>query len=530
MEVSFLAIVAAAAASVGALLRTTRVRSVHAIGVPLQLLGWAALLATVLPEGIRDRPLLVAIGALFAFAAAWLGATLLAGREHWLLVVGAATLTIRVPVPTGDGTAMLLAPLYVVIGLGAFVLMRREFSELARDRSPLPDQGGATRLLDVGAAVLPAIATISLTWSFVPEATAEVLAFFLVPFVLAYAVVRAWASARVDLRPAGIALVASGVVVALVGLVQAATQDVWWNPKVIDANRFRPDFRTNSLYWDPNMYGRALVVAIVAAVAYLLVTRASRRTTPLLAGIVAVLVAALWNTYSQSSWVALAAGLVVLGVLTLPPRPRRWAAAIVLLVVLVGTPLAARTLAEERGSTTGGSGRQEIVRTGLALASERPLLGWGVGSFEQAAEARERERGNTDPGLLASHTTPVTVFAELGIVGAFAYLTLLTSAVVTMLARWRRASTPAAAARARGDVDAAGTGWPIGPVIWASATFIALVAHSMLYAGFFEDPTLWVALALLASLPAVEPDADASEAGAEAGVTTRAEGATVHTG
>jgi O-antigen ligase len=528
MEVSLLAVVGAAAASVGALLRTTRVRSVHAAGVPLQLFGWAALLATVLPAGVRERALLVAIGALLVLASAWLCAGLLAGREHWLLAVGAATLTIRVPVPTGDGTAMLLAPMYVVIGLGAVVLMRRELAELARDRSPLPDQGGATRLLDVGASVLPAIATLSLTWSFAPAATAEVLAFFLVPFVLAYALVRAWASAGVNLRPAAIALVASGTLVALVGLVQAATQEVWWNPKVIDANRFRPDFRTNSLYWDPNMYGRALVVAIVATVAYLLVARSSRRMTPLLAAVVAVLVLALWNTYSQSSWVALAAGLVVLGVLTLPPRPRRWAAAVVLLVVLVGTPLAARTLAEERGSTTGGSGRQEVVRTGFALASERPLLGWGVGSFEHAAGARERERGNADPGLLASHTTPVTVFAELGIVGAFAYLTLLTSAVVTMLARWRRTSTPAAAARARGDVEGAGTGWPIGPLIWASATLMVLVAHSMLYAGFFEDPTLWIVLALLASLPAIEPGSNLDPPDTDA--RARAKGVTVHTG
>jgi O-antigen ligase len=168
------------------------------------------------------------------------------------------------------------------------------------------------------------------------------------------------------------------------------------------------------------------------------------------------------------------------------------------------------------------------VRTGFALASERPLLGWGVGSFEHAAGARERERGNADPGLLASHTTPVTVFAELGIVGAFAYLTLLTSAVVTMLARWRRSSTPAAAARARGDVEGAGTGWPIGPLIWASATLMVLVAHSMLYAGFFEDPTLWIVLALLASLPAIEPGSDLDPPGTDA--RARAKGVTVHTG
>jgi hypothetical protein len=103
---------------------------------------------------------------------------------------------------------------------------------------------------------------------------------------------------------------------------------------------------------------------------------------------------------------------------------------------------------------------------------------------------------------VASHTTPVTVFAELGLLGAFTYLTLLTSAVVTMLARWRRPPGGTSAYE-----------WPIAPIIWAGATLFALIAHSLLYAGFFEDPTLWVALAVLASLPAAEDSRDATPHG-----------------
>jgi hypothetical protein len=497
-DVTMLAIIAACAASLGALCRTTRIRRVHAAGVPLLLAGWLGLVTTVLPEALQDRALLLAGMLLVAVVAAWLGARLLIGHERWLLAFGAAVLTIRLPVPTGDGTAMLLGPLYVVIGIGAFVLVRAELRQLRTGERLLPDRGGATRLLDVGAALLPAAATLSLLWSYVPSATAEALAFYLVPFVLSYALVRAWLVAGTSVLPAAITLIASSVVFALVGLLQAATHEVWWNPKVIDANRFRPDVRTNSLFWDPNIYGRALVVGLVAVVALLLVSRVRARTTGPLVVIIVVLLVALWNTFSQSSWVALAAGLALLGVLTIPPRPRRWVAAAALVVLIVGTPIAAQQLSGE-----GENGRGEVARTGLGLAAERPVLGWGAGTFETAARDRELERGNRDPDLVASHTTPITVFAELGLLGAFTYLTLLTSAVVTILARWRRTSTPGSAARAAASspLELEPTGWPAAATIWAGAAFVAITAHSLLYAGFFEDPTMWVTLAVLASLP-----------------------------
>ncbi len=494
MDVGFLEVASAIAASAGALARVTRVRRVHVLGVPLLLLGWIGLLATIVPDALADGWALLAGAVLGAVGV--LLARVLDRHVAWLLALGALVLTIRVPVPTGDGeSSMLLGPLYAVIGLLALLVFRRELVAVRSGDRVLPDRGGATRLLDVGAALLPATATLSLTWSFDALATTQALAFFLVPFVLLYACVRSLASDGVDLVPSAWALIAAGGIAAIVGVVQHATGEVWWNPKVIDANRFRADFRTNSLYWDPNMYGRALVVAALAVVALLLVRRLTRRGTPALGALLALFALALWYTYSQSSWVALAAALTVVAVLTLPPNPRRWVAAALLVLVLVGTPAAARQLAGDDAS-----GRRDVVNTGLSLAAERPVLGWGIGTFEEAARARELERGDLDPGLVASHTTPITVFAELGLLGAFTYLTLLASATVTILARWRRTSTPAAAARRRGDDDAA-TGWPIAPIIWASAVLPALVAHSLLYAGFFEDPTLWVVLAVLASLP-----------------------------
>ena len=104
MEVSALAAVAAIAASAGALARATRIRRIHALGIPLLLLGWAGLLATILPESVTAHRMVVALGFVGAAGLALIAARLLDHSVRWLLVVGAAVLTIRVPIPTGDGS------------------------------------------------------------------------------------------------------------------------------------------------------------------------------------------------------------------------------------------------------------------------------------------------------------------------------------------------------------------------------------------------------------------------------------------
>src|SRR5690606_27718733 len=105
------------------------------------------------------------------------------------------------------------------------------------------------------------------------------------------------------------------------------------------------------------------------------------------------------------------------------------------------------------------------------------------------------------PRLTASHTTPVTVLAELGIVGAACYLVLITAAISAAVARWRTLVVSRASDHSVTRAARTRRGWPEPSTIWASGALIAVFAHSMLYAGFFEDAVLWVALAVLASLP-----------------------------
>jgi O-antigen ligase len=129
------------------------------------------------------------------------------------------------------------------------------------------------------------------------------------------------------------------------------------------------------------------------------------------------------------------------------------------------------------------SGRYDLLAGGVRLFADRPLAGWGSGSF--AREYRRAEDVSAERATSASHTIPVTVSAEQGVIGLAAYLLVVGLATVRLFAGARRSPWRAAVA----------------------AAFAALVVHSMMYAAFLEDPLTWAlmgvgtALALRAAHP-----------------------------
>ena len=52
------------------------------------------------------------------------------------------------------------------------------------------------------------------------------------------------------------------VAFVLVGCVEYATRSLFWNDQVIRSNEFHTYFRVNSVFWDPNIYGRYLALVI----------------------------------------------------------------------------------------------------------------------------------------------------------------------------------------------------------------------------------------------------------------------------
>jgi len=145
---------------------------------------------------------------------------------------------------------------------------------------------------------------------------------------------------------------------------------------------------------------------------------------------------------------------------------------------LVATLAAAAVAADAvngRSARDVTSGRSRLVNVTLDAFEARPLAGVGVGG-QPRASAEESGRGT--PSRNASHTTPLTVLAELGVLGFALYAWVLAAAAwaLWVLARSDRV---------------------LG--VGLAAVLLVLVVHSVLYAGFFEDPLTWGALALTAA-------------------------------
>ena len=241
-----------------------------------------------------------------------------------------------------------------------------------------------------------------------------------------------------------------------IGFWEYERRELFWNPKVIAANQFESYFRVNSVFWDPNVYGRFLVLVILAVTALMLwSTRA--RVALASAVVLAVLWAGLVLTFSQSSFAALLAGLAVLAALRWDVR--RAAAAAAAALVLGGgfAVLFQDTLKIDLGSSGGlnnvTSGRADLIGGGVELFAKRPLQGYGSGSFGRAY--RLERKGNQQQAVSASHTMPVTVAAEQGLIGLAAYVAVLAAALWTLFgdAAWR-----AARGRAPPAHDGAGAG------------------------------------------------------------------------
>jgi hypothetical protein len=66
------------------------------------------------------------------------------------------------------------------------------------------------------------------------------------------------------------------VAFAVLGIYQYETREIFQNPKVIFSNAYAPFFRVNSVFWDPSVYGRFLVVALTPSIVVIALGRSLR--------------------------------------------------------------------------------------------------------------------------------------------------------------------------------------------------------------------------------------------------------------
>lgn len=351
-------------------------------------------------------------------------------------------------------------PLYGVLAAGVLALGWR----LVRGEAfrPLPGR------LAYPAAALVALVTLSLLWSLDREEGINQVLLFWLPYTVLVAVVAHAPFPNSMPRVLGVVAVGLGCVFAAVALGQVAVGEVFFStPALAQANATTDLFRVTSLFQDPSILGRELVVAIAIVLVALWLARI--RIGPGLA-IVVLLAAALLFTYSQSSLIALAVATLAVAAAAGDRRVRLLVGALVAAAALGAAGLLG--VAAVDGSLADATRNRSVLVLDTAVVfTNHPFAGVGVGG--QPAATRDEADTGVTVGQSTSHTTPLTIAAELGALGVAAYLWLLVGAVVVLRELHRRA--PALA-------------------LGLAATLLVLFVHALIYEGFFETAVSWGAI------------------------------------
>jgi O-antigen ligase len=421
-----------------------------------------------------------AVGLLVLAAAAYL-----IRRRPWIVAPAAAlTLPFRIPIPSNGTTNSLLLPLYLVIAASALswlvpVLWQAHVQPAGSQSQSQPQPHRSPLLFEKLLAAFVVLYAIQALYSpsagspsgFVTALQNE--SFFYIPFAVLLARLRDIEWTRELIVRCLLITVGLAIAFSLIGFLEEATTTLYFRSNLVFSNELHEYFTINSVFYDPDIFGRYLALTMLLATTVLLYTR---RTRVQLGAILTL--AILWSclvfTLSRSSLVALALGLAVLAALRWRARPVIYlaVAAIVLGGIIVATDPNKFGL---QNINAASSGRANLVTGGIQIFEKQPLHGFGSGSFATEYTRYDRIAAQT---VKESHNIPITIASEQGVIGLVFYVALVISA---LLALFRNA---------RGDPYRVGI----------AAAFMGLLLHTMLYADFLEDPVTWMLLAVGGSL------------------------------
>lgn len=291
---------------------------------------------------------------------------------------------------------------------------------------------------------------------------------------------------RRDLERIVAALLAVAIFLSLVAVAQRLLDVFTWHAVLGQTGTYR----SNATFTDPNNFARFLAVVIPLAVALVLVTGPRRLTVYLALPAIAVGGVAILASTSRAGLMMLALTTFII-LWTVPiatyTRLKLTAVAGVALVAMVAALLAfggaeADRIRELSRGVAALGRREYLIRAGWEMFKDNPIMGVGAGNF-QGALLSPSYRDLVPPwaqDTTLSHTSIVTVMAELGILGLAAFAFVVVRLATTLRRVYR--STESRFDRLM-----------IG---WLAASFVGIFFHSQSEGRLLEEPYLWVLVAI----------------------------------
>lgn len=254
-------------------------------------------------------------------------------------------------------------------------------------------------------------------------------------------------------------------------------------------------YRSNATFGDPNILARYFAVVIPLAVMLILATGPRRLTLYVAIPACVLGLAGIVASASRSGWLM----LLVVGFLAVMWSPlTRYQKAALTAAAVAGVGLLIGLLLMQGGADaqrvqTLWSGvevigqREFLIRAGIAMWKDNLLIGVGSGNYQNALVVSYLDLIPTWARTTLSHTSTVSILAELGVVGAALFAMVCTRIAIVIAATYR------------------GTGDSYTRLItgWLGASLFGILLQTQSEGRLIDEPYLWF---LLAVFVAIETD------------------------
>lgn len=310
---------------------------------------------------------------------------------------------------------------------------------------------------------------------------------------------------RADLERIVAAFLIAAAVLSLVAIAQRVLGVFQWRSILVQSDDY--SYRSNAFFADPNNLARFLAISMALAAGLIMVTGPRRMTVYLAAPMMAISAVGIVTTASRSGWL----GMLLASFLVVMMSPIQRYTKLRLTAVAFGGLFALLVLlfmqgganAERVKSLTSGiqliGQREFLIKGGWEMWKDNPLFGVGSGNYQHTLIISYLWTLPWWAKTTLSHTSFISILAELGIVGVGMLTLFAIRVIVACRTAYRlyddRYSRLLAA--------------------WCAAALVEILFQSQSEGRLLEEPFLYLVFAILIAVelgagtrgpdPVVEP-------------------------